>query len=110
MSFLEIYGFALLFILVFMTLIWIISLILRDSSIVDIVWGTGFVLSNWLYFALAPDGFPTRKWLISILVTIWGLRLSLHILWRNWGKGEDFRYRKWREQAGDVWWWRSYFF
>jgi steroid 5-alpha reductase family enzyme len=43
------------------------------------------------------------------VVTIWGLRLSLYILWRNWGKGEDFRYQKWREEAGGKWWWQSFF-
>ena len=108
MTFLEMYGIAALAILGMMTLLWLISLILKDSSIVDIFWGAGFVVSSWVYFALTPDGFPGRKWLISILVTIWGLRLSLYILSRNWGKGEDFRYRKWREEAGGSWWWRSY--
>lgn len=109
MTFLEIYGIGALIILGLMTTLWIVSLILRDSSIVDIFWGTGFVIANWAYFALTPDGFPARKWLISILVTIWGLRLSLHILQRNWGKGEDFRYQKWRAEAGAKWWWRSFF-
>jgi steroid 5-alpha reductase family enzyme len=84
-------------------------LILQNSSIVDIFWGAGFVISNWVYFALTPNGFPGRKWLIGILVTIWGLRLSSYILWRNWGQGEDFRYRRWREEAGGQWWWRSFF-
>ena len=44
-----------------------------------------------------------------ILTTIWGLRLTLHILTRNWGKGEDFRYQVWRKEAGASWWWRSFF-
>jgi steroid 5-alpha reductase family enzyme len=92
-----------------MTLLWVVSLILRNSSIVDIFWGAGFVLVNWIYFALAPEGSPARKWLMVILVTVWGLRLSLYILWRNWGKEEGFCYRKWREEAGAAWWWRSYF-
>jgi len=109
MAFLEIYLIGGLVVLGFMTILWIASLILRDSSIVDIFWGPGFVLSCWVYFAFTPDGFPARKWLISILVTIWGLRLGSYILWRNWGKGEDFRYRKWREEAGAKWWWFSFF-
>lgn len=92
-----------------MTALWLISLALKNSSIVDVFWGMGFVIVTWLYFLLTPEDFATRKWLIAILVTIWGLRLSLHILVRNWGKGEDFRYRAWREEAGEQWWWRSYF-
>jgi steroid 5-alpha reductase family enzyme len=109
MTFLEIYGIAALVILGFMTALWIASLLLRDSSIVDIFWGAGFVVANWVNFALTPEGFPARKWLIGIIVTVWGLRLSLYVLFRNWGKGEDFRYRKWREEAGEQWWWRSFF-
>jgi len=34
------------------------------------------------------------------------VRLRLNILYRNWGKGEDFRYRKWHQEAGDKWWWQ----
>jgi steroid 5-alpha reductase family enzyme len=109
MTFLEAYLLGLAVVLGLMTLLWVVSLALRNSSIVDPFWGTGFVLVNWLYFALMPDGFPARKWLISVLVTVWGLRLSIHLLRRNWGAGEDFRYRKWREQFGARWWWVSLF-
>jgi steroid 5-alpha reductase family enzyme len=42
-------------------------------------------------------------------VTIWGLRLALHIGVRNLGTEEDFRYRKWRDQAGSHFWWISFF-
>ncbi len=108
MSFFAIYASALAIILGLMTLLWLVSLLLKNSSIVDIFWGTGFVVSTWVYFTLTPDGFLLRKLLIAILVSVWGLRLSLYILWRNWGKGEDFRYRKWREEAGAKWWWQSY--
>jgi steroid 5-alpha reductase family enzyme len=96
-------------ILGFMALLWLVSLALRNSSIVDIFWGAGFVFSGWIYYALTPDGSPSRKLLLMILVTIWGLRLSFYILYRNWGKPEDFRYQKWREEAGQSWWWRSFF-
>jgi len=109
MTFLGIYGIGALAILSLMTFIWIASLILRNSSIVDIFWGPGFVVTNWVYFAFTVDGFPGRKWLVSGLVTVWGLRLGLYILWRNWGKPEDFRYQKWREDAGKKWWWYSFF-
>jgi steroid 5-alpha reductase family enzyme len=108
MSFLEAYAITGLVILGLMTLLWLLSLLLEDSSIVDIFWGTGFAVTAWVYFFLTPEGALPRKWLIGILVTVWGLRLSLYILYRNWGKGEDFRYRKWRQEAGGQWWWRSF--
>jgi len=109
MTFLEVYALAALVILAYMAILWAVSLALRNSSIVDIFWGAGFVMANWFYFIMTPDGLPARKWLISALVTIWGLRLSLYILYRNWGKPEDFRYHKWREEAPDKWWWQSFF-
>ncbi len=92
-----------------MTLLWLLSLRLRDASIVDSFWGAGFVLLSWVYFWLTPAGAAPRKQLLVALVTVWGLRLSLHILRRNWGRGEDFRYRAWREEAGPAWAWLSLF-
>jgi steroid 5-alpha reductase family enzyme len=107
--FFELYLIGLGTIMAMMAVLWGLSLILKDSSIVDIFWGAGFVVSGWLFFVLTPDGFLTRKLIITTLVTIWGLRLSIYIGWRNIGKGEDYRYAKWREEAGSHWWWRSFF-
>lgn len=109
MTFLEVYAVAGLAILAMMLGLWLISLALKDAGIVDVFWGTGFIAANWICFALTPDGFPARKLLMAVLVTAWGLRLSLHILRRNWGKPEDFRYKKWRDEAGASWWWKSLF-
>jgi steroid 5-alpha reductase family enzyme len=109
MDFLSIYFIVGLVVLGLMTLLWLLSLALKNSSIVDIFWGTGFVVTAWVAFLLTPGGFVMRKLLLAALVTIWGLRLSLYILWRNWGKPEDFRYQVWRKEAGAAWWWRSFF-
>jgi steroid 5-alpha reductase family enzyme len=109
LEFISIYLILSLVIIGFMSLLWLISLILKNSSIVDIFWGPGFVIVTWAAFLLTPEGFSARKWLLSVLVTIWGLRLSLYILIRNWKKPEDFRYRVWRKEAGTAWWWRSFF-
>lgn len=92
-----------------MTFLWIVSLFLKNSSIVDIFWGAGFVISAWLYFVLTPDGFLPRKILVCVLATIWGLRLTMHVFLRNRGKGEDFRYQKWRRESGSIWWLKSLF-
>ncbi|RME97198.1 MAG: DUF1295 domain-containing protein, partial [Chloroflexi bacterium] len=91
------------------TLLWLASLILRDASIVDPFWGTGFVITAWVYFSQAADLTSFRPWLVTMLVTVWGLRLSLHLLARNWGKGEDYRYQEFRRNGGPAWWWQSYF-
>jgi steroid 5-alpha reductase family enzyme len=109
MPFVQVYSVALLVILGCMLVLWLVSLRLKNSSIADVFWGLGFVIATWIYFCLSPDGFPLRKWLVSILVTLWGLRLSLYLLGRNWGGPEDFRYRVWRKKAGARWGWRSLF-
>jgi steroid 5-alpha reductase family enzyme len=109
MSFFNIYLQALLLILSVMTILWITSIVLRNVSIVDIFWGLGFVITNIFYFLSAP-GNPSRKIILLVLVSIWGLRLSLYLLWRNAGKGEDFRYREFRKRYGERrYWWVSFF-
>jgi steroid 5-alpha reductase family enzyme len=108
MSLLELLGISLAVIVVYMTAVWLLSLPLRNASIVDIFWGLGFIVVAAVYFGLT-DGFLGRKILITALVAVWGLRLSLYILWRNWGEGEDYRYRTWREESEGRFWWTSFF-
>jgi len=91
-----------------MTGVWLISLVKTDASIVDVFWGLGFVLVAWLTF-VKTDGYLGRKLLLTLLTTIWGLRLAVHILMRNWGHGEDRRYQAWRAQHGERFWWVSLF-
>ena len=92
---LNIYVVNLLVILGVMACVWLLSLVLKDASIVDIFWGLGFVTLVWLT-CLRADGFVGRRHLMTALVTAWGLRLAVHIGLRNLGKGEDHRYRAWR--------------
>jgi steroid 5-alpha reductase family enzyme len=85
---------------------WLASVIRRDASLVDRVWGLGFVLIAWtvaLTSAAPPD------WWLVALVTAWGVRLSLHITVRNWGHGEDRRYQQMRARNGPGWWWQNLF-
>jgi steroid 5-alpha reductase family enzyme len=109
MSFLQVYIQAFLVIMAIMTLLWILSIIIRNVSIVDIFWGTGFVITCGYYF-LNSHGNESRKIILMILVTVWGIRLSLYLAWRNLGKGEDFRYREFRRKYGENrYWWISFF-
>jgi len=89
------------------TLLWLVSLAMGDSSIVDIFWGTGFVLVAWAAFLVA-DGLDGRRLLLMLLPSLWGVRLTSYLAWRNLGKGEDYRYTAMREQWGAKWWWWSY--
>ncbi len=84
-----------------MLIVWLVSLRLEDASIVDPVWPLGFMLVAWIGFAIG-EGEPGRKWLLAILVTVWGLRLSGYLFKRNLGHGEeDYRYQAMRRKHGD---------
>lgn len=109
MTFLNLWLNAGLIILGLMTALWLLSLALKDSSIVDIFWGSGFVITFWITYAISGLTHPFSVTLLGILVSIWGLRLSIYIFMRNAGHGEDFRYAKWREENGRRWWWFSFF-
>ncbi len=78
---------------------WLLSLILRNASIVDVTWGLGFVAIAWAG-RIATHGNSARQWLLTALVSVWGLRLAGYLFWRNHGKGEDFRYRAMRKRWG----------
>jgi steroid 5-alpha reductase family enzyme len=88
--------------------LWLVSLAVRDSSIVDIAWGPLlFIIGLTYYLGIAEPG--SRAHLIVVLTGLWAVRLALHIGMRNLGHGEDFRYAAWRAQHPDTWWIRSYF-
>ena len=54
MDFVTLYLIVGLIVLGLMTLLWLLSLALKNSSIVDIFWGTGFVIVAWVAFLLTP--------------------------------------------------------
>lgn len=79
--------------------VWIVSLVRRDASIVDIFWGIGFVLVAWLSFTTSPSN-GAKAVVLAVIVTIWGGRLAGYLAWRNHGKGEDYRYVAMRDRHG----------
>ena len=83
-----------------MLALWLVSLAIRNASIVDVFWGAGFAVIAIVTFTLTAGHHP-RKMLITSLAAVWGLRLAIHIGWRNHGKGEDFRYQAMRKRHGD---------
>ena len=103
----NVFLLATLILLVFMTAVFMLALFVEDNSIVDIAYGPAFVLSCLAAFLSSGSGHP-RQILAMGLVTVWGFRLAVHILMRKSGKGEDFRYRRWREEWGETFVWRSF--
>ena len=87
-------------IVVLMLTTWGISIAISNASIVDIVWGLGFVLVAWVVRLATDQGDDARQWLLVAMTTVWGLRLAIHLFIRNHGNGEDFRYRAMRKHYG----------
>ena len=86
-------------ILCIMVATWLLSLILKNASIVDIVWGLGFAITSWV-LAITIDGDNTRQILLAVMVGSWGLRLGGYLAKRNIGHGEDWRYKAMRKKKG----------
>ena len=86
-------------ILCIMVATWLLSLVLKNASIVDIVWGLGFAITSWV-LALTIDGDNTRQILLAVMVGSWGLRLGGYLAKRNIGHGEDWRYKAMRKKKG----------
>jgi len=88
-----------LFLLAHVFVFYLIAQFKRNNGIADLAWGLGFILVavvSLVYFE--PNGFLAM--LLNALVFIWGLRLFSHILRRNWGRPEDFRYQNFRKKWG----------
>lgn len=99
---------AALIVFAYVNLVHLSALLKRDNGIMDAAWGPGFVLMAGTLLFLRPGEINPRQLLLTVLVAVWGLRLALHILLRNAGRGEDFRYRHWRETWGRWFYVRSY--
>lgn len=95
------FAINLLVLLVMMTALWPYAVWKKKASLVDRFWGLGFVLAAWISLWLG-QGFEVRKVLVTVLVSLWGLRLSAHITFRSWGKPEDPRYAAMRKAHGET--------
>ena len=85
-------------VITYMTLWFGIAMWRRRNDVADVAWGIGFILVATTGLILHESS--VRSILATLLVAAWGIRLALHIHFRNRGKPEDFRYRQWREEWG----------
>ena len=97
---------------------WIWSVVRKDAGVVDIAWGLGFVVVAAVAYLQGEAAGP-RRLLLPALVTLWGLRLSAFLAWRNLvaqmypggelNLKEDRRYGAMRRKHGERFWWVSLF-
>lgn len=81
-----------------LTVLWAISVAVKDASLVDIFWGFGFLLVAAVCLYLVPVKTPYLI-LLAAMPIIWGLRLTLYLAKRNLGHGEDKRYVNMQKRA-----------
>jgi steroid 5-alpha reductase family enzyme len=84
----------------FLTLVWVVSLIRTDASIVDPFWGLTFIILGTTYRFASDTEYGARPAVVLALLLIWGIRLSAYLFWRNAGKAEDYRYQAMRKRQG----------
>jgi len=99
-------GWAL--ITVMMLILWWIHLFTKNAAIVDVGWSLGYVILAVL-FAAGGEGFAFRRWLLALLVALWGGRLAFYLLTtrvlakvpedprytqirKNWGQAIEFKF------------------
>lgn len=94
---------------VLFTVTWMVSIPMKDVSIVDITWGLAFVSQALFYYLFSEN--PTWEQLVfTILICLSGLRLAIHIGIRKMYEGEDKRLKVlFRDKWGSNFWWISYF-
>ena len=95
----NIYVQSTILVFIYMSIFFIIAQIKKNNSIVDMGWGLGFVLIS-VYTLFTGGNYNLRAIIVTALVLVWGIRLFYHILKRNLGKPEDFRYATFRRSWG----------
>ncbi|MBC7487975.1 MAG: DUF1295 domain-containing protein [Cytophagaceae bacterium] len=79
--------------------VWLLQLKNKNAGIVDIVWAVSFMVSAFVFFFFT-EGYEVRQYIVVGLVSLWCLRLGIHLFVRNWGKEEDLRYTQLRKEWG----------
>lgn len=92
--------------LVLVMCLWLLSIALRDVSIIDMAFSIVITVLLIIAYAATGSGGVIPDTLL-ILVSIWACRMSAYLVRRNWGHGEDPRYtrlRKWVEPGWPFHW------
>ncbi len=83
----------------YVTFLFIIAQTKKNNNVVDVGWAIGFIILS-IYSLLFFSSFHYRQLLATLLVLIWGSRLSTHIYIRTRGKEEDPRYKLLKKRWG----------
>ena len=102
----EIFTYTLVSLFIYMNISFVISLIRRDNCTADIFYGGGFIVIALITYFLTS--YKPLSFILMLLIFVWGIRLAVRIAFRNHGKPEDYRYKKYRNEWGKFFIPRSY--
>ncbi|MDX9787476.1 MAG: DUF1295 domain-containing protein [Desulfobacterales bacterium] len=77
-----------------------LAVLRKRNDVADMAWGLGFILTTAVVVLYKDAAISLRGWLMVLLVSVWGIRLAIHIGMRHRRKGEDVRYQNWRKAWG----------
>jgi len=83
-------------------LLWLLSIPLHDISIIDMAF-SGLIATLLLVAYQAGDARGVIANTLVILVLLWALRMTVYLVHRNWGHGEDPRYTRLRSWVAEGW-------
>ncbi|MFT5036683.1 MAG: steroid 5-alpha reductase family enzyme [Candidatus Azotimanducaceae bacterium] len=95
-------------ILCFVSMLFVISILVKRNDIADTAWGIGILLVAAISYAQSVEKGLLLS-IVLVLIMLWSVRLFVSILLRNIKKDEDYRYKNWRMQWGKWFYIRSYF-
>jgi steroid 5-alpha reductase family enzyme len=93
-------------VLLLMLLLWLVSVYLRNVSIIDLFWGPAIAVAGTAYW-LTADEPSARATLVLLLAWMWALRLGIYLAGRNASKPEDRRYADMRRRHDPGFWLKS---
>jgi steroid 5-alpha reductase family enzyme len=97
---------------------WMISAKIKDTTLVNFMWGFGVAIQaiiyffksmNYTVFSFFSEKFSLEKLTFTILIAAHGLAISSYLIIREYGHSEDKRWSRLREKVGHHFWWLSYF-
>lgn len=94
----QIFLTSALFLFIYVSICGVISIRKKRADFADIAWGPGFLLIAWTSFILSSFSYLSLA--VNALISIWSIRLAVHIYLKHQKQREDFRYENLKKNWG----------
>lgn len=86
---------------------WSMSVMRKNVTLVDSLWSLFFLSAVLFHLHNLNWALTERRVALLVMVTLWALRLSGFLTWRNWSENEDRRYQEIRQNNEPYFWMKS---